>query len=186
MVRERRLWIDNDTLRPDNVVDGVSTGKDGSEWAVRRDASSFPPEPDSNRISQQRTASSVVDGHARLPSRYINQSRAEKRAELMKHRAGILLFLVVDTSLHGPMIDARIMIISTRKICISPGLKKERKKRNSLTHSLLLLFFFSPNEYCSSFSKVGISLRFVFFFFISIVKYFEILSKNARKFPHRE
>lgn len=25
MVRERRLWIDNDTLRPDNVVDGVST-----------------------------------------------------------------------------------------------------------------------------------------------------------------
>lgn len=164
MVRERRLWIDNDTLRPDNVVDGVSTGKDGSEWAVRRDASSFPPEPDSNRISQQRSASSVVDGHARLPSRYINQSRAEKRAELMKHRAGILLFLVVDTSLHGPMIDARIMIISTRKICISPGLKKERKKRNSLTHSLLLLFFFSPNEYCSSFSKVGISLRFVFFF----------------------
>lgn len=99
----------------------------------------------------------------------------------MKHCAGILLFLVVDTSLHGPMIDARIMIISTRKICISPGLKKKEKEKE--THSLLLLLllllllFFFSNEYCSLlfFQSWDISSICFSFLFISIVKYFEIL-----------
>lgn len=95
----------------------------------------------------------------------------------MKHCAGILLFLVVDTSLHGPMIDARIMIISTRKICISPGLKKKEKEKETHSLLLLLLLFFFSNEYCSLlfFQSWNISSICFSFLFISIVKYFEIL-----------
>lgn len=104
----------------------------------------------------------------------------------MKHCAGILLFLVVDTSLHGPMIDARIMIISTRKICISPGVKKKRKrKRNSLTPSpppsppspflLLERILFSP-----LFPKLEYLFD-LFFFFFKYRKIFWNINKNAHR-----
>lgn len=85
------------------------------------------------------------------------------------------------------MIDARIMIISTRKICISPGLKKKEKEKE--THSflllllLLLLLFFFSNEYCSLlfFQSWDISLICLFFFFYKYRKIFWNINKNAHR-----